>query len=151
MKACGLDRIELEAWAAAESGSPMPNCAVCQPDNEQFLSGVEPVHFTKLAGEILDYVLDAALIHMEQEHPIYRLTVSDIAACFGKTPGQISAVLHHLIDDGFVTVCGKIANASPIPPKRIVLPTPAVLRTLEAFRDESDAAIQAELEELHAE
>jgi hypothetical protein len=85
---------------------------------------------------------------MEQEHPPYRLTVGDIAACFGKTPGQISPVLRHLIDDRFVTVCGKMANASPIPPTRIVLPTAAALRTLDAFREQSDAVVQTELQKL---
>jgi hypothetical protein len=151
LKACSLNRIELETWADEESGHRSAYCSACAPESEQSTNGHEPIHLSKLGADVLDYVLDAALIHMEQEHPPYRLTVTDIAACFGKTPGQISSVLHNLIDDGFVTVPGTIANASPIPSKRIVLPTPAALRTLEAFRDESDAAIQVELEKLHEE
>ena len=148
LKACCLDRLELETWADEETGGALAHCQNCQPTSEQLAT--EPVHLTRLARDVLDYVLDAALIHMEHEYPPYRLTVSDIAACFGKTHGQISPVLRHLIDGGFVSVVGKFSNDSPIPLKHIVLPTAAALRTLEAFRDETDAALQVELGKLHA-
>ena len=148
IKVCSLDRYELETWARDETQSQAQYCGVCRSGEDLPSDDGGTVHLTKLAGEILDYVLDAALIHMEQEHPPYRLTVGDIAACFGKTPGQISSALHHLIDDGFFTVCGKMAKASPIPPTRIVLPTAAALRTFDAFREESDAVVQAELQKL---
>jgi hypothetical protein len=149
LKACSLDRTELNTWAEEESGGPMQLCVACQPENEQYLNGGEPAHLTKLAGEVLDYVLDAALIHMEQEHPAYRLTVGDIAACFGKTPGQLSPALHQLLDDGFISLWSQSA-AAVIRPKQIVLPTPQALRTLEAFREETDAFVMAELEKLRA-
>jgi hypothetical protein len=149
LKVCGLDRTELETWALEESGRPMPNCPACQPESEHSLNDGEPVHLTKLAGEVLDYVLDAALIHMEQEHPPYRLTVGDIAACFGKTPGQLSPALHQLLDDGFISLCSQSA-AAVSRPKQIILPTPQALRTLEAFRQEGDAFVMAELGKLHA-
>jgi len=75
-----------------------------------------PVHLTKLGGEILDYILDAALIPMENEYPPYRLTVSDIAACFGKTPGQISPIIQPLINHGLLTLPGKMGPAATIRP-----------------------------------
>ena len=110
-------------------------------------AGAGPVHLTKLSGDILDYVLDAALIHMENEFPPYRLSVSDIAACFGKTPGQIAPVLHQLIINGLLTVPGKI-SAEQLRPQQVLLPTVLALRTLEAFQSESDGAIHNELAKL---
>jgi hypothetical protein len=148
LKACCLDRVELEIWASEATGAPPQHCSVCQPGSE-VPDGNEPVHLTKLAGEILDYVLDAALIHMEQEYPPYRLTVGDIAACFGKTPGQISTVLHRLIDDGLVALSGKVNAGRTFPAQRLVLPKIRALRTLDAFRDESDEVLQAELRKLN--
>jgi hypothetical protein len=87
---------------------------------------------------------------MEQEHPPYRLMVGDIAACFGKTPGQVSVVLRQLIRDGLLTARGKVAEAGAIPPNRIVVPTSRALRTLEAFRSESDEFVQVELGKLQS-
>ncbi len=105
-------------------------------------------HPSKLGREILDYVLDAAVIHLEHEHPPYRLTIGDIAACFAKTPGQLRPALNRLIDEGLLMPADQGRSASLWLPQRIVLPTMQALRTLEAFRNESDAAIQAELEKL---
>jgi hypothetical protein len=48
-----------------------------------------------------------------------------------------------------ITVPGGQTKMSPIPPKRIVLPTIQTLRTLEAFQSESDDALQQELARLH--
>lgn len=148
LKACCLDRAELEAWAVDETGSATEYCAKCNPTSEIVADAGGPVYLSKLPSDILEYILEAALIHFEVQQPPYRLTVADIAACFGKTPGQISPVLHRLVDGGFVTVQGHAGTAAVIPPKRIVLPTIAALRTLEAFRSESDSTIQAELAKL---
>jgi len=148
VKACSLNRDELEAWAAEATGTAPGFCVSCRPDHDDLPADAGPAHLTKLGGEILDYVLDAALIHMENDYPPYRLTVCDIAACFGKTPGQISPVLHQLINDSLLTVLGKMGAAATIPPTRIVLPTMLALRTLEAFQNESDSAIQNELAKL---
>lgn len=146
LKACSLNRDELETWAADETGTAPAQCVSCHPDRNEPPSG--SAHLTKIGGEILDYVLDAALIHMEHEYPPYRLTVSDIAACFGKTPGQISPPLHQLIEDGLITVPGKMSTGAAIPPKRLVLPTMLALRKLEAFQNERDSALQNELAKL---
>jgi hypothetical protein len=147
-KACSLDRSELQTWAENETEASVQHCPICRPDRDQLTAEESSVHLSKLAREIMDYVLDAALIHMEQEHPPYRLTVGDIAACFAKTPGQISAALHQLLDDGLVTATGKMSPGGAIPAKRLVLPAVGALRTLDAFRNESDAFLQAELQKL---
>jgi hypothetical protein len=148
LEACCLDRAELEAWAVDETGIATEYCATCNPTNEIVADAGGPVHLSKLPSDILEYILEAALIHFEVQQPPYHLTVADIAACFGKTPGQISPVLHRLVDGGFVTVQGHAGTAAAIPPKRIVLPTIAALRTLGAFRSESDSTIQDELAKL---
>lgn len=149
LKACSLDLDELRAWALEETGAGASPCDECLPEHE--LSGEDSgeIHLTKLGADILDYILDAALIHLEHEHPPYRLTVSDISACFAKTPGQLSPVLHRLMADGLLTIDGKPGDAGPIPVKRIVWPTIRALRTLQAFQAESDETIQTELAKLH--
>jgi hypothetical protein len=107
-----------------------------------------PAHLSKLASDVVEYVLEAALIHLEVEQPPYRLTVSDIAACFGKTPGQISPVLHQLLDGGFLIVKGQKSIVGTISLKQVVLPTGTAMRKLEAFRAASDSAIECELAKL---
>jgi hypothetical protein len=151
LKACSLNRDELQNWAFEETTVAAELCTVCKPADDILPEDAREVHLTKLGNEILEYVLEATLIHLEHEHPPYRLTVSDIAACFAKTPGQVSHVLHQLLDAGFIMVPGRQSAASPFPPKRIVLPTIQALRTLEAFQSETDATLQQELTKLHVE
>lgn len=148
LKACCLDRSELQAWAVEETASAPQYCSVCQPETDASVHTDEAAHLSKLASEILEYVLEAALVHLEIEQPAYRLTVADIAACFGKTPGQISSALHRLLNSGFITVQHHPSIPATIPPKRVVLPTATALRTLEAFRSASDSTIQEELAKL---
>jgi hypothetical protein len=142
-----LDRTELEAWATEQTGASPERCPECEFENQGRASGECQNHLSKLASDILEYVLEAALIHFEIEHPPYHLTVGDISACFQKTPGQISPALHRLLEGGFVTVQGHV-GAAAIPPKRVVLPTVVALRTLESFRTESDSTIHEELAKL---
>jgi hypothetical protein len=148
LKACCLDRSELEVWAAEETGASSERCPKCDPERQESTSAEAQTHLSKLPSEVLEYILEAALIHFEIERPPYHLTVADIAACFGKTPGQISPVLHRLLEAGFVTIQGHVTPAAAIPPKRVVLPTVAAIRTLEAFQAESDSTIQGELAKL---
>jgi hypothetical protein len=101
-----------------------------------------------LSADILDYVLEAALIHMEHSSPPYRLTLADIATCFQKTPAQIWPFLCRLIEADFVSVLGYDGHSSRIPIRQLVLPTTIALRTLEAFQNEADAALQCELSKL---
>jgi MarR family len=151
LKVCSVDLNELKAWAVEESDSEASPCEKCRPEREVPSEGSGEIHLTKLGADILDYVLDAALIHLDHEQPPYSLTVSEIAACFGKTPGQLSATLHRLVDDGLLTVDGRPGVAVPIPLKRTVWPTIRALRTLQAFQAESDEMIQAELAKLYPE
>lgn len=150
-KACALQREELEAWASEETGRNVENCSACQPDHDLPVDSDGQLHLTKLGSDILDYVLDAALIHFDEVDPPYRLTVSDIAACMGKSPGQISPVLHRLITDGVLRIHGKYPATTAIPPRRVVLPTIKGIKTMSTFANESDASIAESLDKLSPE
>jgi hypothetical protein len=147
IKAVSLDREELMAWGAAETGREVPCCSTCQAGRDLPASAASAGALPKLARDILDYVLEAALIHMEHQQPPYRLTLGDIAACFGKTPGQMAPVVGRLIDEGWLTLLGKPVAAGKLH-RGVVGPTVLALRTLAAFQDESDAAIESELQKL---
>ena len=150
LKGCGLNRAELETWATEQTGIVPGQCAECQPQREALARGDIHVHLSKLPTDILDYILDAALIHIEVDRSPYRLTAADIAACFGKSPAQIAPALHRLIEGGYVTVQGHVSAAGAIPPKRVIRPTAVALRTLEAFQSESNSTIECELAKLQA-
>jgi hypothetical protein len=68
LKACSLDREELAAWVA-EQAVAKPACAQCRPDCDDEALRAKDAHPSKLGREILDYILDAAAIHLEHEYP----------------------------------------------------------------------------------
>jgi hypothetical protein len=146
LKACSLSRAELEQWALEETAAGPAYCTGCCPESEA--TAEQAVHLSKLASEILEYILEAALIHFEVEQPPYRLTIGDIAACFAKTPGQIGPAVRQLVDDGLIVVEGAAASTANLRPNRVVLPTARALRTLEAFREASDGELDVELAKL---
>lgn len=148
LKACCLDRAQLETWAGEETGAAAEYCPTCEPRSDGASSEESPIHLSKLSGDILEYVLEAALIHFEVEQPPYRLTLADIAVCFGKTPGQISPALHRLLAAGLLAINSVSATCAAIRPKCMVLPRASAIRTLEAFRNASDLEIQDELAKL---
>lgn len=106
----------------------------------------EPSRLSRLGRDILDYVLDAAVIHLEHAQPPYHLTIGDIAACFAKTPGQLVDALHRLSVAGLIMTIGSDRTMA----RQIVSPTTAALRTLPAFAEASDAELQAELAKLQS-
>lgn len=149
-KACATNIEELQNWAIEETEAAAACCEKCQPDATLAADEAATVHLPKLATEILDYIVEAAAIHLEHEHPPYRVTVGDIGACFAKTPGQLSVTLHRLVEDGYVTLPGTSSvKDAPFPTKRLVLPTAKALRMLEDFRTESDERLQDEIVKLH--
>ena len=148
LKACSLAREELAAWVVEQSATPLAQCAECRPDSEDTAVLRESAPPSRLAKEILDYVLDAAVIHLEHEYPSYRLTVGDIATCFAKTPGQLAAAICRLSADGLLAIRGSYARGHQLSSNQRVLPTAAALRTLDAFKDESEAAVSSEIARL---
>lgn len=146
-KACAHTRDELQVWAIEETGTAAALCAECQPLSDVATIEHSPEQLTKLAAEILDYVLESATIHLENEYPPYRLRVGDIAACFAKTPGQLAAAFQQLTCAGWLEIVGPLKSAHPKPQQK-VLPTTAALRTLAAYRETSDTELLTELHKL---
>ena len=148
LKACGLDRDALREWVSVENETPFTGCPICQPEGEPFAGNPAPEHLSKLESDILDYVLEAALIHMESDRPLYHLTVINVADCMGKTPGQVSPAIHRLFAHGYLTTQRATTPTTPLPPARLLYPTVAAMRTLTAFAQTTDAEIQTELAKL---
>lgn len=149
LKAWAQQAKELEDWAMEQNVS-VKICDQCRPGDAAAVDETSPAHLTKLAHDVLDYVLEAALIHFEHDHPPYRLCIGDIAACFAKTPGQLRATLSQLLTEGLIVSHGGPAKGDPLGPKVLVFPTIAALRREEALRDESEEDLQSELQKLHA-
>jgi hypothetical protein len=149
MKACAANRAQLESWVTEETGCEFAFCAQCQPTLEPAAEELNHTHTTKLGRDVLDYIVESAVIHMEwPAGPQYRLTVGDVARCMDKTVGQISTVLHTLVAGGLVTVLGRTALTSPFLPNRLVLPTAHAVKSLPGFAEESVETVQAQLDKL---
>ena len=144
LKVCSLTEDELCSWAR-EQAAAVSHCPDCRPDAQAESGHGASAQPSKLARDVLDYVLDAAVIHMEHEYPPYHLTTGDIAACFAKSPGQLASALDNLSEAGLVTLSER--NISPV--RQIVFPTASALRTLPAFAEEGEVALQTELAKLH--
>ena len=152
LKACSLDVDQLAAWANDEFGAEPAECERCEPRKviqaEEVLSAEKHDHLTKLGKEMLDYVIESAVIHLDQGDLDYHLTVGDVAGCVGKTPAQITAALMRLVEDGYLRMEGEVAPGAALSPRRKIYPTAAALRTLPAFEKVSDRKIEAELKQL---
>lgn len=103
---------------------------------------------TRLGKEIVDAVVEAAVIHLDRQESGYTLTVGDVARTFDKTPGQITSPLLRLIEDGYLRVQGEVAAGKPLPANRQIYPTEDALRTLPAFETMPQRKIKAELDTL---
>lgn len=150
LKACSLDLDELVAWANEEGASGVEFCEQCRP-NETVQTASHDRHLTKLGKEVVDFVIEAAVVHLDEHDAGYRMTVADIAQCLDKTPGQISATLRRLIEDGYLRLEGGIAAADDLPNDRRVFPTVESLRSLPAYGAMPDDAVQEELKSLEEE
>jgi hypothetical protein len=145
-KACADDWRQLQAWAAEETGGDAKLCSDCQPLNE-VADETSPDRLTKLAAEVLDYVLESATIHFENAYPPYKLSVGDIAACFAKSPGQLAGAFQQLAEGGWL-VFDQMSHDGHWKPRQRVYPTETALRTLAVYRDSSDRDLREELSKL---
>lgn len=150
LKACSLDRDELQAWGIEQSGGPTNACEHCQPEHDSALETPSSASLTRQETNILDYVLDTAVIHMDHEYPPYRLSVADIAACMDKTAKQVQQSLQRLAASGLLSREPRYATAPHFSPRQLVFPTSKALRTLPAFQAEPDSIVEAELLKLTA-
>lgn len=147
-KACSLDSSELRQWCL-ETALPEPAaCEACAPLNEATAPPDEK-HATKFGREILDYVLEAAAIHLEDDSPPYRLSVDDIAACLGKSPARTAQALRGLVNQELICVRGRNGRGATISRRAMVYPTAQAIRSLQSFADAGEDVIQRELEKLY--
>jgi DNA-binding MarR family transcriptional regulator len=144
-KACALQRDALLHWAETDLGCSCDRCPECTPDVDGLDSQGDRPRRTRLATDILEYVLEAAVIHFDEETPPYHLTVAMIADCMGKTPAQVSPALRRLADDGYLEYASRSAAGKSIRPRSIVYPTVLALRTLSECANQTDAELLAEL------
>ena len=150
MKACSLDAEELEAWAKEQIGSPPTDCQSCSVSAELHPEE-HPLHLTKLDKEILSFVLELATLNLDDETGAYWLSVGMVAKSLDKTPAQLSAALHRLVDDGMLTITEKLKPAEPLSVSCGLFPTVLAMKTLPAYQDRSDEELAIELKALTGE
>jgi hypothetical protein len=155
LKACSLDRQELTEWANRECGGEPASCEQCQPQvvvraEELTPSESGPRPLTKQGGDIVDYVLDVALIHLGQGDAGYNLTVGDLARYLAKTRTQVTPAILRLLEDGYLRMEGEIVTGAALPRQRAVFPTVQAMRILPAFEEMSRQEVEAELARIQA-
>ena len=150
-KACALEREALLEWAKTDLGCSCDRCPECMPDVDGLDSKGDRPRLTRLAADILDYVLETAVMHFDEETPPYHLTVAMIADCMGKSPVQVSPALRRLSDDGYLESAHQSAAGKSIRPRSIVYPTILAFRTHSEWEDQTDAELSAELAKIRAE
>lgn len=151
LKGCSLDSSELQAWCVEETEKGPTICVTCMPLSEVAAGDDPNRHLTRGEHDILDYVLDVALIHLEPDALPYRLTVGDIAHCLRKTPGQLAVPLNHLIAAGMLVAPGRTGVYAVFSPRQAIFPTVAALQTLPAFAAMAESAVVTEVARLSAE
>jgi hypothetical protein len=147
LKACSLDLDELKAWVGEQTQAEPKLCPACLLDDSHV---DRPLHLSHLDKEVLSFVLEVATLHLDDRDASYLLTVGKTAKCLAKTPGQLSATLHRLAEQGLLKLVGKTKPAEAAPANCQLLPTVAAMRTLPAFQTARNEEIEAELATLAA-
>jgi hypothetical protein len=150
-KACALEREALLQWAETDLGCSCERCPECVPDVDGSDSKGDPPRLTRLAADILGYVLEIAVMHFDEDSPPYHLTAAMIADCMGKSFAQVSPALRRLSDDGYLECAGRSMAVKSIRPRTIVYPTILGLRTLSEWANQTDAELSAEMAKIRAE
>lgn len=147
-KACCATLEELRAWAEANSGSPPQICPACEPTKVQPAEAIDGSHhLSLLSARMLDYVLEVAVVHLENPASPFRLPLTEVAACLGKTVGQLTETTQNLVNEGLIVEI-PIRRGRRSAVDRLILPTAAALRTLPFFRNLSTQQLSAEMERL---
>jgi len=137
---CSAEPEEALKWCGDHFSAEPVNCDAC---GGRVSAAPSAPHLSRLARDVLDYVLDVAVIHLEPEAKPYRLTIADIAQCLQKTAGRLAAPLRTLQDAGLITIA-----AVPRHRGEIVYPTADALRTLPYFAAFDAPLLENELAKL---
>jgi hypothetical protein len=149
IKACALDTAELASWALEQTGGGLNACSECQPYHEEPATTEHQAKhaLTRLGRDILSYVLDLAVMYLDGEERHYHLNVQDIAVYLGKSIGQIMPAIHRLIEEGYLDCDPSPTNGAP-PVTSIIYPRALALRTIPAFQEMCEEAVDSELDKL---
>ncbi|MFO0914746.1 MAG: hypothetical protein U0795_17440 [Pirellulales bacterium] len=150
IKAYGLTLSELVDWASQRTGVTPESCSECQPGRPLADRADARQQLSHLASSVLDYVLDVAVIHLDDPSSPYRLTVSDVARCHGKSTAQLENTLNQLIHEGLIIVVAPASRSQRSADRSLVLPTPSLLRTLPAFSNQSPEELATQIAILEA-
>jgi hypothetical protein len=149
-KACSVDLSHLREWPQRELQCEVTSCETCRPLDELMqhtadagTAGITEPPLTHFASEILEYVIEAAVIHFEwTDGPRYRLTLGDIAACMNKTVGQLGPALRQLQHAGYLEVPGKHTESTR------VFPTLKAIQSTPGFQTDTPECLQRQLDAL---
>jgi hypothetical protein len=140
LKACALGASELIEWVKQETSKEPLLCEACAPLIKEGVNpsqdGDELPSLPRLTNEILEYILDTAIINLDHEDPTYRVTAGDVARYLNKTIGQISSGVFRLRDSGFLQLA-KLRGNAKLSENTLVYPTASALQTLAIFKGES--------------
>jgi hypothetical protein len=103
----------------------------------------------RLGRDILNYVLDVAIIHLEPDVRPYHLTVGDVAQCLRKTPRQLAATFERLVDEGLLAIGQAHGRGPDRDETRPIHPTADALRTLEYYASRDRRTVNRDLAKLH--
>lgn len=145
--ACSTNQGELLRWCMAEYGVEPSICDACGSAPPTDLRTWSP-GLTRGSHDVLDFVLDVAIIHLEPDAKPYRLTIGDIAHCLRKTTGQLSPAVRSLSEKQLILVEPPTGRRATFE-RSTVYPTPAGLKTLPYFTDWTNSQLTAELAKLH--
>lgn len=133
-------------WFAV-AAVPLPTCSACQPLDATLTGAADP-HLTHLDREILDYILEASAIHLEDDSPRYAVTLGDIATSLRHRPAHIGQSVQRLIDNGLLEIPGAPPTGRRLTARRLVLPTALALRRLEGWDQAPAEQLARELDKL---
>jgi hypothetical protein len=146
LKACSEDLGKLLAWAEEASGHAADFCELCAPQQEPRQDeDTNHKRLTKLEKQVLEYVLEIAVIYLDNLDLSYELTVGDIADCLDKTAGQIAAAMFQLIAGGYLRLHPAITEQTDVRSEQRAFPTSKALRMEPAFEKMSEQEIEQEL------
>lgn len=160
VKGCSLDLAELAAWAREQAGWEPACCTGCRPQEVAHVLDAETsgqadpsgqvgaLPLTRLAEKLLDQIVEAAVIGLEQAELQYALTVGEVAAAVAKTPAQIRSAIVQLLEGNYITLAGTLPLGAPPPGDAVVFPTVRALQSLPAFAEMPPADVRAELSRL---
>jgi hypothetical protein len=140
-------------WASSECCGDASACDQCKPAEVIRAEALVPTEagprpLTKQGGDIVDYVLDVALIHLGQGDGGYHVTVGDLAQYLAKTRAQVTPAVIRLLEDGYLRTEGEIVPGAALSRDQALFPTARAMRILPAFEHLPDLEIEAELSRL---